>query len=199
MKKITLDQRSNDWLTWRNTGLGSSDAAAIVGMSPWTTPLSVWRQKVAALRGEKPAGKKDNGAMARGRRLEPHAVSLYEEMMGWQVPAQCGVHEEYEWAKVSLDGYNEAMGLFVEVKAPNREDHLTALSGKVPEKYQPQLHHQFLVSGCRLAHYISYSDYFNKSQELAIVPVRRDEEMVQELLAAEKEFWECVMAGKPPA
>jgi hypothetical protein len=33
---------------------------------------------------------------------------------------------------------------------------------------------------------------------LAGVRERRDEEMIQTLFEAEKEFWNCVLKGKPP-
>jgi predicted phage-related endonuclease len=163
------------------------------------TPESVWRQKAAALKGQQAAGKKDTGAMARGRQLEPVAVAEYAALMGWKVPAACGVREEYDWLKVSLDGYNPELSLFVEVKAPNREDHAGALEGLVPEKYIPQIMHQYLVSGARHAHYLSYSNYSPDAQQLAVVKVKRDEELISELFRAEKIFWECVLSGQMPS
>lgn len=192
MKILHLEQRSPDWLTWRNIGLGSSDAAPIVGLSPWSTARKVLSQKVAALLGQEIACKKDNGAMARGRRLEPKAIAVYEEWMGWKVPAVCGVHDEHEWLKVSLDGWNAEHSLFVEVKAPNKDDHALALAGGIPEKYIPQLVHQYLVSGARTCHYISYNDYFRPSVQVAVVPFARDEEMIASLFAVEEEFWQLV-------
>jgi predicted phage-related endonuclease len=119
--------------------------------------------------------------MARGRQLEPVAVAEYEILMGWQVPNAGGVHEEYDWLKVSLDGYAKPRSLFIEVKAPNRDDHLLALEQEVPEKYILQIIHQYIVSGARFAHYLSYSNYFPAAQRLAVVRVPRDEEMIAEL------------------
>lgn len=193
MRILTLEQRSPDWLAWRNTGLGSSDAAAIVGLSPWASAEKVLKQKVAAFLGQKAESKRDNGAMARGRRLEPIAVAIYEELMGWQIPAVCGTHETHDWLKVSLDGYNAERSLIAEVKAPNKDDHALALAGGVPDKYIPQLLHQYLVSGAKTCHYISFSDYFEKSKRLAVVPFTRDEEMIAALFTAEKTFWDSVV------
>lgn len=36
----------DEWLAARRTGIGGSDIAAILGISPWRTPLDVWRSKV---------------------------------------------------------------------------------------------------------------------------------------------------------
>jgi putative phage-type endonuclease len=153
---------------------------------------------VAALRGLAVQGKADNGAMARGRRLEPVAGEVYEALMGWRVPPLCCVHDEHDWLKASLDGYNADRNLAVEIKAPNKDDHSQALAGEVPEKYLAQVHHLLLVSGAGLLHYVSYSEYFPDSKKLAVVDVPRDEEVIQALFEAEKEFWDKVLAGEEP-
>ena len=31
-----------DWLAWRRKGIGASDIAGILGISPWASPWSVW-------------------------------------------------------------------------------------------------------------------------------------------------------------
>lgn len=33
------------WLAARRKGLGGSDIAPILGLSPWTSPLQTWRRK----------------------------------------------------------------------------------------------------------------------------------------------------------
>ena len=35
-----------EWLEWRRGGLGGSDVAGVLGVSPWATPFSVWWSKV---------------------------------------------------------------------------------------------------------------------------------------------------------
>ncbi len=37
----------SDWLEWRRSGIGASDVAGILGISPWTTPYGVWLSKVS--------------------------------------------------------------------------------------------------------------------------------------------------------
>ena len=36
-----------EWLKARQTGIGGSDVAPILGISKWTTPLDVYNEKVA--------------------------------------------------------------------------------------------------------------------------------------------------------
>ena len=36
------------WLKARRSGLGASEVAAILGLSPWSTPYKVWKDKVSS-------------------------------------------------------------------------------------------------------------------------------------------------------
>lgn len=61
----TRDMSCSAWLEARRAGIGGSDAAAILGASPWATPLSVWADK-QGLTEDKP----DTIAMRFGRDAE---------------------------------------------------------------------------------------------------------------------------------
>lgn len=218
MKILNLEQRSDDWLTWRAGGIGGSDAAAILGLSPWTTPYALWLSKtlyqaksspsllnklkkqkaVAPFLKKAPPGKRDNSAMSRGRRLEPLIARQYCDLMGYEITTPCIVHEEHDWIRSSLDGYNAARNIICEIKAPGAEDHEAALAGAPPMKYQPQCDHNLLASGARLLHYVSYSDWFPPHQQLAICTVYPDPARLNQLFQAEKEFWDLVLSGVPP-
>jgi len=41
----TLDMPREQWLELRRQGIGGSDAAAILGMNPWKSPMDVWLEK----------------------------------------------------------------------------------------------------------------------------------------------------------
>lgn len=58
----TVDREG--WLEWRRGGLGGSDMAAILGLSPWSTPFDVWLSKTKGVQ----LG--DSRAMRQGRHLE---------------------------------------------------------------------------------------------------------------------------------
>ena len=192
MKVVQLDQKSNDWLLWRQTGLGSSDAAAILGLSKWTTAEELWAQKVGQAE-----NKRNNSAMQRGVRLEPKAREIYEKIMGWKVEPICCVHDQYGWLKASLDGWNSELRLVVEIKAPNKDDHREALNGKVPLHYQPQVDHLLLVSDGLQAHYVSYNPNFKDAEHLAIVPWLPKKDRLERLFRAESTFWDHVRTRTP--
>jgi len=69
----------------------------------------------------------------------------------------------------------------------------------VPLKYIPQVHHQLIVTGAKVLHYISYSNYFPAAKSLALVVVPMDNQLQDLLLQAEQEFWDEVLAGMSEA
>ncbi len=74
----TFDSRE-EWLAARRSGVGSSDAAAVLGLSTFRTPLALWSEKVGLVEG-------DDGEsewLAWGQRLEPAILR--------QLGAECGV------------------------------------------------------------------------------------------------------------
>lgn len=60
------------WLAERAKGLGSSDAGTVMGVSPFTTPLKLWKQKLGLL---PPTPESD--AMRNGHYLEPAVAEFF--------------------------------------------------------------------------------------------------------------------------
>ncbi len=194
MRFLNLEQGSDDWLRWREQGLGSSDAPIVMSRGgkdrngrPWNTRENLLKQK----RGEVATSRPSNSAMQRGKDLEPVARGLYEGLFGVTTQPACGLHDHYDFLKGSFDGLSCDHQLVEEIKAPNRDDHFLALEhNAVPDKYVDQVNHLLLVSGAQLAHYVSYSPQQpQRSRQLAVVPVARDEGEIITLLAHEAKFW----------
>lgn len=224
LRIIDLDQNSDAWLEWRHSGIGSSDAPSVLGVSPWKTRYDLWEEKVFRYHKKQPvlsgaqlariAEKmreqegRNESSKNRGKKLEPVAREEYEWWLGHKVPAVCGVHETYDFLKVSLDGWNGNLNLFAEIKCPNQKAHADALAGRVPEYYVPQLLHQFATSGGRACHYISYHDKYPPGQRLVVVPVDDKTapktlgtgaglaESIEMITAALADFWTSVVEGK---
>lgn len=65
------DDRSQ-WLAARRTGLGGSDLAAVLGLSPWRTPMDVWLEKTG-----RSEGQDESEAMLWGSLLEDVVAREY--------------------------------------------------------------------------------------------------------------------------
>ena len=45
MKFIPITQGSDEWLRFRRSHIGASDAVTIMGLSPWKSPLNFTKKK----------------------------------------------------------------------------------------------------------------------------------------------------------
>jgi putative phage-type endonuclease len=198
MRVVNLEQGGLDWLAWRSKGIGASDATIILGLSPWFSREQLLRRKSEEIREvskkkpkKGPRKEADNGAMARGRRLEPVARDLYIGMTGIESKPVCVIHPDIPWMRASLDGLSTDGKTVLEVKCVNQYDHQAALEGSVPTKYVPQVQHQLFVTGTTDLHYWSYTDNprFSPEDQVALVEVKPSPTFQARLLEAETLFW----------
>ena len=185
-------QGSAEWLAHRKNHIGASDAVIIMGVSPWSTPMKLWEQKV----GVAPPIFEHN-AMKRGSLLEDGARLAFEADIGIEVFPQVVYHPEHTFMMSSLDGISlEGQGeeqTLVEIKCPSEEEHKKALDGNVPEHYVPQLQHQLACTGLEMLWYYSFDGV--KGVKLA---VKRDDEYIAAMIEKEKEFWGFMKSKTPP-
>lgn len=193
MKVVNLDQRSQEWLDWRNGGIGASEAAIIMGISPWKTIHELYELKIG-LRGPDPI----NPAMLRGIRLEDEARAAYIRMTGKDVFPLCGEHDELPFLRVSFDGISMLGEDAVEIKVPGAKAHAMAKEWIVPPYYMPQLQHQMLVGGLRKIDYFSYDPDDTEKSE-CLITVERNEFFLERYLEKAASFWENVIGRTPPA
>jgi putative phage-type endonuclease len=175
-----------DWLGWRLSGIGSSDAPIVMKSSPWSTPYKLWEIKTGRAQGQAA-----NIFMRRGLELEPIAREKYQLQTGVLMPAVNVENPKMPFIRASLDGMNMRKGL--EIKCPGPKDHAEALAGRIPEKYVWQLRHQMLAADLDIVDYYSFD-----GKDGVIIPFHREEKPENELLKAEKEFWDFVLSNVAP-
>jgi len=186
---MELKQNTPEWLAHRKNCIGASDIAAIIGVSPWITAFDLWEIKM---------GLKEvvqNAAMKRGQDMEEIARLSYIFLKGEHVAPVVLTHKERPFMIASLDGYNAEIPLAVEIKCGNKQDHLKAgKKGIIPDKYYPQLQHQIEVAG------LDSIDYFSYYPDLdpVVIKVERNQEYIDNLLAREAEFYDCMLNFTPP-
>jgi putative phage-type endonuclease len=192
MTQTSLNEMSREqWLQWRRRGIGSSDAASIMGESPWRTPYQTWEDKVFG------SSQADNAAMKRGRDYEQEARECFEKKMNTLVFPINVIHPEHDWIRASLDGLDLDEKIMVEIKVPGRDDHFSASLQKVPDKYFVQCQHQLSTKPNLSGMY--YFSYDPNAKDGHIVEIARDAAYLKEqLFPKEKEFWEMVLGETPP-
>jgi|SRR5271166_771846 len=178
-------QGSDEWLALRKTKVTATDANSIMGANPWKTKLQLYYEKLSD---EPPMP--PNERMQRGIDLEPIARDLFNMKTRLTMKPVVLVKD---WVMASLDGMNEVGTKIIEIKCPGEKDHATALSGRVPDHYYPQLQHQIYVAGVSFAYYFSFD-----GADGVIVEVQKDEEYIKKMIIEEKRFYDCLMNKIPP-
>lgn len=190
----------HDWLQWRRGGLGASDVAAVLGISPWASPYTVWLDKTGQRADE------DSEAMEAGRMLEPAIGPWFEQRTGLVVMGEqmwC-THPDHPWARATLDGivaesaestFADALG-GLEIKTTS-EPPAKWEEGGIPPMYQAQGQFQMFVTG--MEHTWFAVLHANFGLKLRIYELDRDDADIALLLERCEKFWtEHVLAGVPP-
>lgn len=185
---INLRQGSPQWHEFRRQGIGGSDAAIIMGISPFRTRLELWQEKLELI--PPPIV---NSSMQRGVILEPVARRLYEQMTGIDVVDVIRISKEYPWMFSSLDGISLDQKIIVEIKCTSRKNHDLAKNKKIPTYYMPQVQHQISVCGVDYCHYFSFD-----GNDGVVVVVERDDKYIRDLIEMEKEFYNCMIMLTEP-
>lgn len=184
-KMNEIEQGTTEWLELRKTKITASDAATIMGVSPWKNKSQLYYEKVSIGNN---AFKSD--AMQRGIDLEPIARDLFILKTWKEVHPAVLIRD---WAMASLDGISACGKYVVEIKCPGPKDHAVAVAGKVPDHYYPQLQHQMYVADVQSMYYFSFDGV-----DGVIVEVQRDQEYIKKMIDEELKFYQCVVNRTPP-
>ncbi len=164
-----MPQGSAEWLEWRNSGIGGSDAAVAafgwreLGVTPpegvveflgekpkyVKTPAALVAEKTGAVQAADLSG---NPNIARGKAMEPLIRQEAESRLGATLEACCLVDPNHAHRRVSLDGLN--LGLsprIIEIKAPGAGVwEKWVLGGSTQAIYAVQLAYQATVAKAAL-------------------------------------------------
>lgn len=186
---ITNEQRE-----FRKSGIGGSDIAAIMGLSPYKTAYDVWCSKVGNVADE--AGE----AAYWGNILEPIVAAEFEKRTGKPV-VHCNLtlrHPTYEWMIGSGDYLVEGENAGVECKTSSvyLKDRWGDEDGsdEVPAYYLVQGMWYCAIFGWDRV----YFPVLIGGQQFRWFKVERDEEVIAALIDAGEKFWQLVKAHKPP-
>lgn len=184
-----------EWLAWRRQGLGASDVAAVLGVSPWGSPWSVWADKVSPADDDEPNAAQEFGLLA-----EPIVKAYFERRTALTVTDEQSRHEhpDMPWLRCTLDGivrddHGDIVGLY-EAKTTNEGKWET-----IPLHYQCQGQAQMAVTGAQRVWFAVLHFPFGRFDFQWYV-LERDDADIATLLDACSTFWnDHVLTGVPPA
>lgn len=182
----------------RLTGLGSSDAAAVLGVSKWRTPLEIYLSKRRELP-EMP----DNPSLEWGRRLEPVVLAAFKErlpslnasLLDFEAKPPMVRHTRYPWMIAHLDAYMPTKAVVEAKTARTAEGWGEDGSDQAPVDYVVQAHHQMICTGLRLA----YLPVLIGGSDFRVIELAQDDELSGMIIDAENDMWQRINNANPPA
>ena len=196
---VTIQEQRETWLKERRSGIGGSDAAAILGVSPWRTALDIYSDK----RGISPLSTEPTSPMWWGTAMEDLIAKRYCEMTGFTIcedkPGiyRHGTHKELLGTPdrlVTVSG--NVRGL--EIKTSSQylaQEWGNPGTDDVPTYYAAQCAHYMAVcdvDSWDLAVLIGGND-------LRIFTLYRDLELEKSMIKTLTSWWKAhVLAGIPP-
>jgi len=181
-----------DWLRQRQKGIGSSDAASIIGIG-YQSALDVYNSKI-----DPDPVNRIEGFLQRGIDLEPIVAKKYAEEMGTELrPAGFVTSKENPWQISNPDfiGLDER---YTEIKTVLfwNDEWGEPFTSYVPEKYWTQGQHQMGVrGGCD---HMDIAAFELTNWKLRIYRINFDPDFFEWLTSIEKRFWGMVEARRPP-
>lgn len=195
-----LDERQK-WLIQRQSGIGGSDAASALGLSPWKSPLALWSEKTGLVDAPDLS---EIEFVEWGNILEPAIASKYEIVTGRKLldPGRFAIRTSTAYPHMLctldriIDATNEKYGTgqgdlsIKNTGAYKRKD----WEDEPPLPYQVQLQHEMCVTGLQWG---SFAVLIG-GNHFAWCDVPRNERFISYLIEREAEFWDRVMRGDPP-
>ena len=188
--KIATPDRE-EWKKLRHQYIGGSDAAAVVGLNPFSSAYSLWAEKtdrVPAFEG--------NLATEVGTYLEDFVAKKFEEATGKKVRRENHsiLNDAYPWAIANVDRVVVGEDAGLEIKTTSELNMKSFKNGEYPSNYYVQAVHYLAMTGKKRW----YLAVLIGNKEFKWFTIERDEEEIAALMAAEEAFWKCVTEDRPP-
>jgi len=179
----------------RLQGIGASEAAVLLGCSPWGSELGLYTEKVTG----EGRDLSEVEAVQWGIKLEPVVLQAYAERTerGARSDGRLLRSLRYPWAQCTLDGWtwgddpNDTWPLEIKTTSAFMADDWAE---GPPEYYNAQLHHQMLVTGAKRATIACLIG----GQQMVWCDVERDDVLIRKLIKRGSEFWSRVERREPP-
>ena len=196
----TKELPREDWLAVRKQGIGSSDAAAAVGLNPYKSQLELWLEKTGRDGNLPKTDPHDEESPAYwGNLLEPIVAAHYTKRTGNRVRRINAVLQHPDpdkaWMLANIDREVTSASdvQILECKTAGINGARLWKEG-VPEYVQLQVQHQLGVTGKTAADVAVLLG----GQHLEIHRIERDEALIVRLVQLEKQFWDYVETDTPP-
>jgi putative phage-type endonuclease len=187
-----------EWLEERLTGISSSNAAAVCGLSHWKSPLQLWAELSGLVDRD---DDEENEFMEWGKLHEPVLAAKYERVTGRQLIDHGRTtlmrNDEFPYAMATIDrsiiAIDDRGPGVCEIKTAS-EYLRQAWDEGPPPSYYCQFQHQLAVTNFKWG---SMAVLIG-GNKFRWMDLERDQEYIDVLMRRESAFWDLVKSGESP-
>jgi len=171
--------------------IGASDAAAVVGMSRWKTPLQIWAEKTGQVEPEDISGRL---AVKLGNRLEEVVAELFTAETGKKVHrvSEPFVHKLYPFIVCHIDRKVDGESAILQCKTVSAWKAKEWDEEEIPHEYIIQEIHELACTGYDRA----YIAVLIGNQDFKWKVIERDNFVINDLINREVKFWTDFVSKK---
>lgn len=184
---------TEEQLAERQSGIGGSDAAPALGVSPYKSALALYLEKTQPAAPPPPTLA---SAFHWGNLLEPLIRQEYANQTGRviRVPPGTMRHAKYPFVLAHLDGITEDGRVFEAKTARSADGWGNPGTDEVPHHYLIQVQHYLAITGFEFADIA----VLIAGNDFRLYEVAADAELQQMIIDGEAEFWDRVRKEQPP-
>lgn len=188
-----------EWLKAREDGIGASEVASVVGLSPWKSAFELWLLKT----GQVPAQTEETDAQKFGHKLEAVVADEWAERTGFKFvksSAKDIIYQdpEHPWRKCTpdriayeIDENGKKRKVLLEIKTSQMDFDPDDL----PTQYLCQVMYQMHITGI----HVCYLCWLVRGLSYGHARIEYDEAFANWLVEnVDKFYLECVKGGKEP-
>lgn len=190
----TKDLSREDWLKFRNKGIGGSDVAVICGLSKYKSPVELWMEKTGQIE-PKEAGE----AAYWGTIMEPIIRGEFTLRTNLKVKLVKAMlkHPKYDFMLANVDGIvNDPLvgDCIFEAKTASVFKQDEWEDDNIPEAYMLQIQHYMAVTGYDR----TFIAVLIGGNQFKYKMIERDNELIDMIIQLEANFWDHVVNNIPP-
>lgn len=171
--------------------IGASEAAAVLGMSRWDTPIGVWARKTGQLPVD---DKSDDIAVYLGNELEEVVARIFTKKTGKKVHrvTEAFTHPNYKFLRCHIDRKVDGESAILQCKTASAWKAKEWRGEEVPDEYVIQELHELACTGYDRA----YIAVLVGNQDFHLKVVERDPKLIAEIIRKEVNFWSQFVVTK---
>lgn len=210
--KIININNHEDWHKHRSEGIGGSDVASVLGLSPYKSNVDLWREKTGRKKAEDISKKP---CVIYGKEAEEYLRQLfildYPEYKITHAPYDIHINSDFDFIRASLDAELTEIATLIkgiwECKTTEikRQQDWKKWDKQIPMNYFCQILHYFAIDPdykfCKLKAQIKSKDQSNETilttKHYHILRENHNSD-IDYIISKEEEFWHYVKADKEP-